>query len=596
MSKAIIKTVDAENNNYTVDVPGYGKNLPAQCVTKDELSAGSNVNIIDQYNIPPDDVLSFGNIRLLPNTGEYTYSTDKVWKTADELWAIDAKASLAFAFMFSCEKNPRWQNECPLYNIGTVIEIIDEKYMWVTCRNDVTRRCRTDYMTCDTDVFGVNDQVVVKFEDCDKNKPVVVGFWNEPQPCEFYIDITVNDFTPAYFKTIKLIDNDGMVHIKQSTSEEPASVGPFSNVAFPAKVYLYMEGNAPVMENDSRMLFSYFTANPVKEFTVVVETWVEGSTITVDGIVLGNGEQQKFSWDYTAKIWSPVSGGVDDDTTLFMARKANPESTGYNQACKKEVVNAYEGTRILLTHGDGNPQTMGDIYDYCFSAKKVHSTFWGCDTYRPYYGLVENLPEYGPPYESVVEDLYYLDAWRVAYLLMDDDTIENKPENPINFTASRLGRVLVKDTHSPGPPECNCDWSVVEQSWDVDNIKYKEFVDEYLIVAVMGGVGEYDTPHNCSGRSWGAWYCGYVGCDAFFYTEIGNVVLPAMGIMTNSDGHNPVFGQASLSINYIGQQSLCQLFDEDWEIIYTICEIAISLNSGARRHEFQEISTPEHRI
>lgn len=596
MSKAIIKTVDAENNNYTVDVPGYGKNLPAQCVTKDELSAGSNVNIIDQYNIPPDDVLSFGNIRLLPNTGEYTYSTDKVWKTADELWAIDAKASLAFAFMFSCEKNPRWQNECPLYNIGTVIEIIDEKYMWVTCRNDVTRRCRTDYMTCDTDVFGVNDQVVVKFEDCDKNKPVVVGFWNEPQPCEFYIDITVNDFTPAYFKTIKLIDNDGMVHIKQSTSEEPASVGPFSNVAFPAKVYLYMEGNAPVMENDSRMLFSYFTANPVKEFTVCVKTWVEGSTITVDGIVLGNGGQQKFSWDYTAKIWSPVSGGVDDDTTLFMANKTNPESTGYNQACKKEVVNAYEGTRILLTHGNGEPQTMGDIYDYCFSAKKVHSTFHGCDTYRPYYGLVENLPTYGPPYESVVEDLYYLDAWRVAYLLMDDDTIENKPENPINFTASRLGRVLVKDTHSPGPPECNCDWSVVEQSWDVDNIKYKEFVDEYLIVAVMGGVGEYDTPHNCSGRSWGPWFCGNVGCDAFFYTWIGDIDLPAMGIMTDSDGHNAVFGQASLNINYIGQRSICQLLDEEGEVVSTICEIDIPLNSGARRHEFKEISTPEHRI
>ena len=425
----------------------------------------------------------------------------------------------------------------------------------------------------------------------------IVGFEDGLlRECTFYIDITINGFIPAYIKTLKLIDNNGVIHIKQSTSKEPSKVGPFRDVAFPTKAYLYMDGNAPHIENDTSMLFSYFTADPIKEFTVVVETWKEGSTIKINNIVLGNGEQQKFRWDFVSKTWLPVLGGVDDSTTLFMARIANPESGGYNQACKKEVVNAYEGTRILLTHGDGNPQTMGEIYDYCFSAKKVHSTFHGCDTYRPYYGLVENLPEYGPPYESVVEDLYYLDAWRVAYLLMDDDTIKNKPENPINFTASRLGRVLVKDTHSPGPPECNCDWSVVEQFWNVDNIKYKKFVNEYLIVAVMGGAMEYDTPHNCNGRSWGAWYCGYVGCDAFFYTEIGDIDLPAMGIMTDSDGHNAVFGQASLSINYIGQQSFCQLFDEDWETIYTICETAISLNSGARRHEFKEILTPEHKI
>ena len=603
MSKAIIKTADAENNNYAVDVPGYGKNLPAQCVTKDELSAGSNVNIIDQYNIPPDDALSFGNIRLLPNTGEHTYSTDKVWKTADELWAIDAKASLAFAFMFSCEKNPRWQNECPLYNIGTVIEIIDEKYMWVMCRNDVTRRCRTDYMTCDTDVFEVDDQVAVKFEDCDKNKPVVVGFWNEPKPCEFYIDITINNFLPAYVKTLKLIDANGMVYIKQSTSEEPASVGPFSNVAFPAKVYLYKDGNAPFMENDSRMLFSYFTANPVKEFTVVVETWVEGSTIAINGIVLGNGDQQKFSWDYAAKTWSPVSGGVDNDTTLFMTNKANPTSSGYHQACKKEIVNAYEGTRILLTHGDGNPQIMGDIYDYCFSAKKVHSTFHGCDTYRPYYGLVENLPIYGPPYETVVEDLYYLDAWRVAYLLMDDDTIGSKPTEPINFTASRLGSLMVKETIPP--PVCGgCVWTVEEKSWgNIDDIKYNAYPNfiEYLIVAVMGvdvyGFYYDDTPHDCEGfENMGA-YCGsYTWWQAWGKKKMGVATLPQMGIMTDSDGKNPVFNSAALDIDHTAEFAYQFVVDEGGDWVATICLIETPSNIGAKRYEFKEISTPEHRI
>lgn len=182
MSKAKIKTADAPNNSYTIDVSGYGT-VPAQCVTVDELVTSSEVNIIDQYNIPPDESLSFGNIRILPNSGEYTYSSDKTWKTADELWADNAKASLAKAFFFSCEENPRWQDEYPLYNIGTVTEIIDEKYMWVMCRNNVQRKCRTDYMSCDTAAFSVDDQVAVKFENCDKSDPAVVGFWNEPKSC-----------------------------------------------------------------------------------------------------------------------------------------------------------------------------------------------------------------------------------------------------------------------------------------------------------------------------------------------------------------------------------------------------------------------------
>lgn len=193
MSKAQIRTADAENNNYTVKVPGYDCDLSAQCVTKDVLVSGTVVNIIDQYNLPPGITLSFGNIRILPNVGDYTYSSNKVWKTADELCGIEAEASLAKAFFFSSEKNPRWQDECTLYEIGTVTSIIDEKYMWVLCRNDVVRKCRTDYMSCDTVPFEIDDQVAVKFENCDKSTPVVVGFWNEPKACGFRFKLTRSD-------------------------------------------------------------------------------------------------------------------------------------------------------------------------------------------------------------------------------------------------------------------------------------------------------------------------------------------------------------------------------------------------------------------
>lgn len=182
MSKARIKTADTENNNYTVDVSGYGTVL-AQCVTKDELSVGSDINIVDHYNKSPDDSLTWGNIRLLPNNGEYAYSTDKIWKTADELWAMDCKASLAYGFMFSSERNKRWQEECPLYKTGTVTSIIDEKQMNVSVSGMGTLNCRTDYMACDTAAFAEGDVVVIKFERCCKSSPVVVGFWDEPKSC-----------------------------------------------------------------------------------------------------------------------------------------------------------------------------------------------------------------------------------------------------------------------------------------------------------------------------------------------------------------------------------------------------------------------------
>ena len=447
--------------------------------------------------------------------------------------------------------------------------------------------------------FEEDDEVIIQCEVVDSTtyKPLyIMGFVDKPKACAFYIDVTVNEFVPAYYKTLKIIDAEGIVHIQKSTPEEPGKVGPFQKVAFPAKVYLYMDGNAPGIGGDSQMLFSYFTENPVKEFTVKVETWVEESTITVNGITLGNGDQQKFSWDYGTKTWSPVQGGIGDDTTLFMAPKRKPTSSGYNQACKKEVVNAYEGTRILLTGGDGNPQTMEEIYDYCFSAKKVHNTFHGCDTYRPYYGLVENLPVYGPPYESVVEDLYYLNAWRVAYLLMDDNTIDSKPLNPVNFTATRLGSLMTKDTLPP--VVCSgCEWTVEEKTWteNVEDIKYDGYPQgaAYLIVSIhtFDGFHCYDVPHDCEKSGNDNVPCGdNIWWSYYEAKEIGTVTLPQMGIMSDSDGKNIVFEEVSLNVDHIAQVTYMYFSGGE-----SICE-RVGGGLDTKRYEFQAIPTPEHRI
>jgi len=455
--------------------------------------------------------------------------------------------------------------------------------------------------------FAEDDEVIVQCEiksDGVYEPLYVMGFVDKPKVCEFYIDITVNGFTPSYYKTIKLIDNDGIVHIKQSSSEEPAKAGPFRNVVFPARVYLYHEGNAPIVTDDSRKLFSYFAENPVKEFTVKIHTDSKDNTITIDGILLGAGDQQKFRWDYDSKTWSPVSGGVDDNTTLFMAHKMDPTSTGFGQACKKEVVNACEGVVIRLS-SPGNPQTMGEIYDYCFSAKRVYSSFHSCETYNPYYGLVENLPDYDElPHDTVTEDLYYMDAWRVAYLLTDDDTINGKPKDPINFTAFRLGSLKTKDTVSPDACD-GCDWTVEEKTWygDIDDIKYHEKDSEYLLVAIRTirfGYLYWEMPYRCEPHSAGPVYCGAGGGGNIIWgswvrKKIGTVVLPQMGIMTDSDGKNPVFEETTLTVDHFVQETNMQVVTSEGEWVSDICYTWGS-NPGAKQYEFKMLSTPEHRI
>jgi hypothetical protein len=375
-----------------------------------------------------------------------------------------------------------------------------------------------------------------------------------------------------------------------------------------------MAGNAPDIEDDTSMLFSYFTEDPVKEFTVRVETWVEESTIAVNGVVLGNGDQQKFSWDFGSKTWSPISGGIDKNTTKFMASKTNPTSTGYNQACKKEIVNAYEGVKILLTHGDGNPQTMEEIYDYVFSAKRILNS-WPpyCEDYRPYYGPVENEPMYGIPYDldTELEEYYRLAAWRVAYLITDNETIAGIPKDPINFTAHRLGSLTTKNTIKES--RCDCAYTEVEKTWtgNSEDIKYNPYPNfssyTYLIAAIMGrdvyGYPCSVTPDECRRIvAAGNHQCGGgLICYHDWYPIIGEVFLPQMGIMTDSDGHNPVFGDSYIKLNYQSQFSICAVYDEEGELVEIVCEADLGPNAEAVKYEFRAIEfraipTPEHRI
>lgn len=205
MSRAIVTNIDdAANNNYILQVPKLGS-VSGQCVTNDEITVGMEVRIVDMDNTPPSIVKQFGNIRFLPNshpdqttTPEYVYQNGGVWKSSSELWNTNNKFNLAKAYIL----NKRWQKEYPLYKRGKVTEIIDEKYMRVEIVGDMNRKCRTDYMTCDTAAFEVDDVTVVFYENGSYNKPVVIGFWDSPIDClpELYPRIVFgwkfDDITP----------------------------------------------------------------------------------------------------------------------------------------------------------------------------------------------------------------------------------------------------------------------------------------------------------------------------------------------------------------------------------------------------------------
>jgi len=199
MSRAVINSVLGDNS-YLLSIPGYDTTFPAQCITQDELTQNQEVEVVDIDNLPPHKALQYGKLRCMPNQGEYTYTPERTWLGHEDMKDF-YPATLARSFFYSSEKNPRWQESCPLYRRGTVTEVIDEKYMRVKVWSSpifegaslVGIKCRTDYMSCDTSAFSEDDDVVVKFEDSCPEKPVVVGFWDNPQSCGWNVTLMRGD-------------------------------------------------------------------------------------------------------------------------------------------------------------------------------------------------------------------------------------------------------------------------------------------------------------------------------------------------------------------------------------------------------------------
>ncbi len=183
MSWAVITKADYDNNSYKVSIPGISPDFqyPAQCITYRELRVNQTVELIDINNWPPYKALQIGNLRVR----DRSYGGYSRWYKPSEIYP-KYPANLAYGFIYSSGRNRRWQEECPLYRKGIVQSIQSHVYMTVRVEDYgfyPDRKCPTDYYSCGTEVFSVDDEVVIRFHKNTLSKPTVIGFWDDPQPC-----------------------------------------------------------------------------------------------------------------------------------------------------------------------------------------------------------------------------------------------------------------------------------------------------------------------------------------------------------------------------------------------------------------------------
>lgn len=308
----------------------------------------------------------------------------------------------------------------------------------------------------------------------------VIGFEDGlPRSCPFYIDVTVNGKTPEHTKTLKIIDKNDNEHLASSTEEEPWKVGPFQDIAWPAKIYLYYTGGAGV-------IFSYFKTPGTTGYLVAKETHT----------------------DYCKEEW-------------------------------------------------GRSKLIGHFYS--------------------------------GGYTPIGDEEFILSAERVEYLL--HGTFDSKPTSPLAFTTKLLGKLQVKSSgFNFVESGCsNCQPVSTTKSWesDSDSIVYPAWIGAYS-----------DFPNSCRASWVGPFFCSEtIACGAAAqWDSFNECTINNMAIMTDENGHSPVFENVSVSVSFVAHDVWCQETDENGDWVSDICyELSVELLE-AQKYEWKMLPTPDDRI
>lgn len=450
--------------------------------------------------------------------------------------------------------------------------------------------------------FVIDDKVIVvnygDAEDLSASDMRIVGFEDGlPRKCSFYIDITVNSFTPAYRKRCRIVGNDGKVHFANSSEEEPWRVGPFSNVVWPAKIYLYYKGSKPTEDDVANILFSYYADNAPEEFIVVADKTNGDYTIEVNGVTLHAGEMQGFKWNKPLYKWDLLNVSRITDTTSFY-RISNPQentSVSFNEsAVSRAIIDTYEGVIISLT-ASGVYQDVADPYIYHFIGREMHDSFGSrnCNYFDTYFcpiGLEPNKPDEN---NTIIQDFASQLASQVKYAIADQLSFPSVPTKAVNFEANRLGKLVTKMTNLPDySAGISCSWRVETKDWEVDDIIFKSAYERYLYVmdyTLKYGLYYFEIPEDdCDVISESYTSSSGVYCHASYKPTFESCVLSKMGIWADSDGNNPCFNGAKVTVNYSATAKCAVPTDEGENII---CQNA-GIKYEAEKYEWRMLSTP----
>jgi hypothetical protein len=215
MSYGYVKSKVEDPGLYMVNIPGIESYVEMWCCTADDLAVNSKVAIADVGN---DDDWTRNNI--LPNAGLYTFSDHRSWMPPEA-----SRGRFPATYALGYIRFESWKLSCPTFRRDIITEVIDANY--VRLRDYGSEEpVLVQYMDCNAAVFNVDDTVLVKFEDNDWNKPLVVGFVKEPKYC------AAPFWTPG-----NQWDFDQQIHINVGQSKYP--LWPDPNVT--NRGYLYQK-------------------------------------------------------------------------------------------------------------------------------------------------------------------------------------------------------------------------------------------------------------------------------------------------------------------------------------------------------------------
>lgn len=228
-----------------------------------------------------------GEVGLIEVPGESTafniqpgYEGNAAYNAARDGQLTPTLAMTPAAAFYNLAMLPGWQKWKPTYRYGTITSIdgdladvsLDaatstQQSLGVNQASTLTG-VPIEYMSCNGAAFEVGDEVLVKFTGQDWGNPLVVGFKDNPEPCEipFYIRIKFNGTAPGVGgERIYFEYPDDPVGNYEKTYIVPAGglMGPYIHGTDPAshaidgtKISLFWNrAQAPI-----RPIFHYFTA------------------------------------------------------------------------------------------------------------------------------------------------------------------------------------------------------------------------------------------------------------------------------------------------------------------------------------------------